>query len=99
MSKKVIKLNKIRMITIPKMTGSGCKPEFIVWNKPLVDKTPKYKSEDEVRSEISGKQNYMDFNILTDLYLVDDVKIEFYHLGTFGKVKMFHFWFNTSFID
>ena len=81
------------------MTSGGCNPEFIVRNKPSENSNPKYKSSMEVRSEVSGKTNYIDFNILTDLFLSDDVKIEFSHVGTFGKTKMFHFWFNTSFID
>jgi len=42
------------MITIPKMASGGCNPEFIVRNKHD-SSNPKYTSNAEIRSEVSGK--------------------------------------------
>jgi len=88
--KVVLKLNKIRMLTIPKVNYWY----FIIKNNHKDKKAKHYDSSKEIKTTYLKGKNFYDFNITSDLYLIDDVKVEFY-----GKKKLFHFWFHTSFID
>ena len=58
-----------------------------------------FKSCDEIKTSFIEGKNFFDFEINSDLFLIDDVKIEFYNKSGLANKKMFHFWFHTSFID
>jgi len=97
--KVAIKLNKIRMLTIPKVSGGGCSPYFIIKNDHKDEKAKHFCSKDEIKTEFIWEKNFFDFHILSELFLIDDVKIEFFHKTAYSKKKLFHFWFHTSFLD
>jgi phosphatidylinositol-3,4,5-trisphosphate 3-phosphatase/dual-specificity protein phosphatase PTEN len=108
MPKKVVKIYKIRLISIPSIQGGGFQPLFRV-KYPRGDQVV-YDSKWEEGPGGSGKVkflqdelSYFDFRIKSRSLLVDgDVKVEFSHVNSVPphkREKAFHFWFNTSFID
>jgi phosphatidylinositol-3,4,5-trisphosphate 3-phosphatase/dual-specificity protein phosphatase PTEN len=95
MPRTVMKILKIRIITIPNFSNGGIRPTFKVKCKDatLYD----YKSEGKLK--FISNFPYYDFKIRSKSLLVyDDVKIEFFHKSSKSE-KAFHFWFNTCFID
>lgn len=95
MPRAVMKVLKLRMITIPVFSKGGFRPTFKVYCKEAL--IYDYKSENKL--EYLSKLPYYDFKIRSkNLLIYDDIKIEFYH-KTNKSTKAFHFWFNTSFID
>jgi phosphatidylinositol-3,4,5-trisphosphate 3-phosphatase/dual-specificity protein phosphatase PTEN len=95
MPRVVMKVLKLRMITIPSIGNGGFRPTFKVYSKNAL--VYDYKTEGKL--DFLTKLPYYDFKIRSkSLLLYDDVKIEFYHKSS-KSVKAFHFWFNTSFID
>ncbi len=104
---KVVKLYKIRIISIPSIQNGGFEPLFKV-KFPKGD-TVIYDSKSEEQANGSGKTkflqdelSYYDFRIKsTNLLVYNDVKVEFFHVNPLSKKKekAFHFWFNTAFID
>ncbi len=60
-------------------------------------KTKIYTSK--VYENIKKTDTYAELSLPTPLPLCGDIKIEFFHCRFTGKDKMFHFWFNTYFID
>jgi phosphatidylinositol-3,4,5-trisphosphate 3-phosphatase and dual-specificity protein phosphatase PTEN len=94
-----IKLNKIRMFTIPNVVGGGWCPFFVIKNDHKDKKAKHFSSNNEIKTEFIHNKNFYDFQIKSDLFLLDDIKIEFYHNSGLNKQKMFHFWIHTSFLD
>ena len=50
-NKVVIKLNSIRMLTIPKISLGGCKPLFIIKNNHKDKKSKNFKSDDDINTK------------------------------------------------
>lgn len=90
----VLKINRIRMITMPQVTSQGFKPFYQVVCQNQVFYQGKVDNDSYLQLE-----SYHDFNIGRNLLVYDDVKIEFFHRSMLGMKKIFYFWFNTSFID
>jgi phosphatidylinositol-3,4,5-trisphosphate 3-phosphatase and dual-specificity protein phosphatase PTEN len=97
--KVAIKLNKIRMLTIPKFSGGGCNPHIVFKNNHHDKKAKHFSSNDGIKTEFIKNQHFYDFYVVSDLFLIGDVKVEFYHKSGMSKKKMLHFWFHTSFLD
>jgi len=61
-------------------------------------KTKIYTSK--IYESLRKQDTYAELSIPTPIPLCGDVKIEFFHTRFGGRrEKMFHFWFNTYFID
>ena len=99
---KVMKIFKIRMVTIPNFEKGGFTPNFKVVCKGHVFYD--YKKTEKLSDDFLRSISYYDFFIYEsdhhkhnkkELLVYDDVKIQFYH----KEQKKFHFWFNTNFID
>eukprot|EP00347_Sterkiella_histriomuscorum_P008249 403345808 len=96
MPRQVLKIYKIRMITIPQFQNGGIEPSFKVKFKD----TTIYDYKQEGKTKFLSSLSYYDFRIKNhNLLVYDDVKIEFYNKNKLTQKKIFHFWFNTSFID
>ena len=108
MPHKVVKIYKIRIISIPSIQSGGFEPLYRV--KYPRGENVIYDSKWEESAGGAGKAkflqdelSYYDFRIKSANLLVHgDVKIEFFHVNQMPphkREKAFHFWFNTSFID
>jgi phosphatidylinositol-3,4,5-trisphosphate 3-phosphatase and dual-specificity protein phosphatase PTEN len=96
----VQKIFKIRMVTIPSFEKGGFTPNFTVSCKGHIFYD--YNKQEKPEVTFLRSISYHDFFIYQqddkeerELLVYDDVKIQFYHNGT----KVFHFWFNTWFVD
>lgn len=92
------RIKTIHMITIPVFSsiGSSCTPVFTIENEKNVYSWV----EKHGKKSFSEKEGMAVFPLGEDGFAVrGDFKIEFTHLGSFGKKeKMFKCWFNTNFI-
>lgn len=76
MPRVVLKIYKIRIITIPSIQNGGFEPNFRIKCKNMV----LYDYKQEGKTKILSSLSYYDFRIKTlNLLVYDDVKIEFYH--------------------
>jgi phosphatidylinositol-3,4,5-trisphosphate 3-phosphatase and dual-specificity protein phosphatase PTEN len=90
----VLKIFKIRVITIPNLLKGGFFPNFNVSCKGFIFYDYN-KSEKERNDKFLRGVSYHDFMIREELLVYDDVKITFFNQGK----KAFQFWFNTWFIE
>ena len=86
------------MVTIPSFEKGGFSPNFTVSCKGHIFYD--YKKLEKPDSTFLRSISYHDFFIYekdedNELLVYDDVRIQFYH----NKGKVFHFWFNTWFVD
>eukprot|EP00002_Diphylleia_rotans_P011295 TRINITY_DN222_c1_g1_i1.p1 TRINITY_DN222_c1_g1~~TRINITY_DN222_c1_g1_i1.p1 ORF type:complete len:658 (+),score=128.41 TRINITY_DN222_c1_g1_i1:58-2031(+) len=90
----IFSFKAIRFHTIPNFDSSGgCEPKFRIYsNKQVIYQSKVYQRLQQSDHEI------MEFPI-EDITVSGDVKVDFYHKETFSSVEMFHFWFNTAFVD
>lgn len=86
-------LQSIRINTIPNMQNNICCPFFTV--KLYATKIYTSKAVDGVRKD----QGSILLTLDKPLPVCGDVKVEFFHKKFNKKEKMFHFWFNTYFIE
>eukprot|EP00128_Syssomonas_multiformis_P006149 Colp12_sorted_trinity150504_noHs@24462 len=92
-SRTTIFLKGIRINTIPMFTNNSCVPFFTV----KLYQTKIYQSKP--LENVDKKSDKIEIKVEPDIPLCGDVKIEFFHKDKFKKEKMFHFWFNTFFIQ
>ena len=91
---RLVYLRSITMNIAPKFGKLNAHAYLTVSVGPKKSKVYKSKPKKIKRSDTNIK-----FELPTDLILQDDVRIQFHHKPTVGKpVKMFHFWFHTSFL-
>ena len=96
MPRVVLKIYKIRMITIPQVQNGGFEPTFRVKLRDAVV----YDYKQEGKTKVLNGLSYYDFRVKqANLLVFDDVKVEFFHKKQLTQKKVFHFWFNTSFIE
>jgi len=97
MPSKKAKLLKIRLITIPNTNMSGgCEPHFRIKNGEN-----EYYTQDDIKPPSLNPSNgsIYELKLPKPLEVENDVLIECYSKGLVGKgEKIFHFWFNTSFL-
>lgn len=90
----VLLLRNIRFETVPMFTNGSCYPYFVIYrSKTRMCASPVYegakKGEGVVDMELAKQQP-----------VCSDIKIEFFNKPKMmKKEKMFHFWFNTFFVD
>jgi len=90
-----VQIVKLRLRTIPKLNFFGkCEPWFVISNSEEDYVSTKYKNPPELKSSME----FADL-ICEDLVLKGDVLITFYNRSSLNsKEKLFHLWFNTSFL-
>eukprot|EP00731_Ephydatia_muelleri_P025570 Em0017g653a len=90
-SPKTMLLRGFKLEGIPNFSQGTCCPFFII----RLYKTKIFTSK---IFEIRRGESSADLMLTQPLPLCGDIKVEFFH-QKFGKEKMFHFWFNTFFVD
>lgn len=91
-SPKTLLLRGFKLDGIPNFSQGTCCPFFII----RLYKTKIFTSK--IFENIRKGESSADLMLPQALPLCGDIKVEFFH-HKFGKEKMFHFWFNTFFVD
>lgn len=92
----IIKISKIKMITIPRfhILKAGCTPYFsIISNETNYE----WKSENSKFQSFNDNLSFVEFAV-PNIEVSGDVRIEFMHKGSMGKVKMCKLTINTFFL-
>jgi len=90
-------ITKLKFFTIPDFNVLGkkkCKPDFVIENQNIF-----YKYKENCQDGLKSFKNeaYAEF-IVNKFSALGDVRIKFFNRKTFGKDKMFSFWFHTYLI-
>lgn len=96
------KLRHVRLITIPNFdVGGGCDPYFDVRIRGGKVKVFDYKKAVGKVKNFKSRDKVADLDCSTfDIRIRGDVKLVFWDYDRMGSPdKMFHFWFNTGYID
>ena len=107
---KMLRLKHVRLVTVPvfdsvALQGGGCDPYFHVKVRNTKGKMIKiydYKKDNKVR-HIKSKERKADIDCTTGEApppLRGDIKMIFYDYDSYSSDdKMFHIWFNTSYVE
>ncbi|CAI9740506.1 3,4,5-trisphosphate 3-phosphatase and dual-specificity phosphatase PTEN [Octopus vulgaris] len=90
----ILLLQNIRFETVPMFTNGSCSPYFVIYHSKI------RLCASQVYEQVKKGICFFDMELHKQQPVCSDIKIEFFNKPKrMKKEKMFHFWFNTFFVQ